>query len=91
MPKSDYYKVLEIERTASAKDIKKAYYHLSKKYHPDKNPDCMDKYLLVCEAYKILGDLDKRLEYAISLYEEVWNDFEINNKELEQILLQQKK
>jgi len=88
MPKVDYYKILGIERTASAEDIKKAYYYLVKKYHPDKNPQSMDKYLLVCEAYKILGNLDNRLEYAISLYEEVWNDFEINNKELKQIFKQ---
>ena len=87
----DYYKILGIERTASAEDIKKAYYNLAKKYHPDKNPNCMDKYLLVCEAYRILGDLDNRLKYAITLYEEVWNDFEIDNKELKQIFQTHKK
>ena len=86
MPQIDYYKILGIERTASAEDIKKAYYYLAKKYHPDKNPNCMDKYLLVCEAYRTLGDLDNRLEYAISLYEEVWNEFKLNDNELKQIL-----
>lgn len=34
----DYYKILGIDRSASARDIKKAYRTLSKKYHPDKNP-----------------------------------------------------
>ena len=34
----DYYKLLNIDRSASERDIKKAYRNLSKKYHPDKNP-----------------------------------------------------
>lgn len=34
----DYYKVLGLDKSASEKDIKRAYRTLSKKYHPDKNP-----------------------------------------------------
>lgn len=34
----DYYKVLGLAKSASEKDIKRAYRTLSKKYHPDKNP-----------------------------------------------------
>ncbi|KAL8933013.1 MAG: hypothetical protein Q9211_006010 [Gyalolechia sp. 1 TL-2023] len=34
----DFYKLLGIDKSASGKDIKKAYRTLSKKYHPDKNP-----------------------------------------------------
>lgn len=34
----DYYKILGLDRSASEKDIKRAYRTLSKKYHPDKNP-----------------------------------------------------
>lgn len=34
----DFYKLLQIDKSASDKDIKKAYRSLSKRYHPDKNP-----------------------------------------------------
>lgn len=34
----DYYKVLGLDKSASEKDIKRAYRNLSKKFHPDKNP-----------------------------------------------------
>jgi DnaJ-related protein SCJ1 len=34
----DYYKLLGLDRSASDRDIKRAYRTLSKKYHPDKNP-----------------------------------------------------
>lgn len=34
----DYYKILGLDKSASEKDIKRAYRHLSKKFHPDKNP-----------------------------------------------------
>lgn len=70
MKQIDYYKILGVARTATAEDIKKAYYYLAKKYHPDKNPNTKDKYLLISEAYKVLGNLDSRLDYAISQYEE---------------------
>ena len=34
----DYYKLLDITKSASDRDIKRAYRTLSKRYHPDKNP-----------------------------------------------------
>ena len=41
----DYYKTLEITKSASEADIKKAYRKLARKYHPDVNPSVIDKTL----------------------------------------------
>jgi len=52
----DYYKILGVPRNASAKDIKKAYYLLAKKHHPDSNkgdPNCTQKFTEVSEAYEV--------------------------------------
>lgn len=62
----DYYKILGIEKTASADEIKKAYRKLAVKYHPDKNPNnklAEEKFKEVNEAYEVLGHEDKRKKY----------------------------
>lgn len=61
----DYYKILGVSKNSSAKDIKKAYYQLAKKYHPDtnKDSDSSKKFQEVSEAYEILSDDTKRKEY----------------------------
>jgi DnaJ-class molecular chaperone len=63
----DYYKILEIDRTASDDEIIKAYRSLSKKYHPDKNPDkkewAEEKFKLINEAKNVLLDPDKKEVY----------------------------
>ncbi|XP_071787654.1 dnaJ homolog subfamily A member 3, mitochondrial-like isoform X1 [Asterias amurensis] len=63
---SDPYKVLGVAKNASQKDIKKAYYELAKKYHPDKNKnnkEAAKKFAELAEAYEVLGDDSRRREY----------------------------
>lgn len=61
----DPYKVLGVDKTASAADIKKAYYGLAKKFHPDTNKDATakEKFGEVQSAYEILSDANKRQQY----------------------------
>lgn len=62
----DFYKILEIPRSANEKEIKKAFKQMSLKYHPDKNPgdeSALQKYQDISSAYDILGDADKRRKY----------------------------
>ena len=66
MAKPDYYKVLDLPRTATEADIKKAYRRLAMKYHPDRNPDDKDaeeRFKQAKEAYEVLTDAQKRAVY----------------------------
>jgi len=58
--------VLGVSKTADQKEIKKAYYQLAKKHHPDSNkddPNASKKFQEVSEAYEVLGDDDKRAQF----------------------------
>ena len=62
----DYYKILQVERTASAEEIKKSFRKLAKKFHPDVNPNHKQAEVVfkeLNEAYAILGDEEKKKEY----------------------------
>ena len=66
MTKRDYYEILDVPRTASADEIKKAYRKMALKYHPDKNPDdpsAEGKFKEAAEAYEILSDAEKKQRY----------------------------
>jgi len=61
----DYYKVMGVDQTASADEIKKAYRVLARKFHPDvsKEQNAEDKFKELGEAYEVLKDPEKREEY----------------------------
>lgn len=62
MPK-DYYSILGVPRDASDEDVKKAYRRLAHKYHPDKSGGDAEKFKEVNEAYQVLGNKERRVQY----------------------------
>ena len=61
----DYYQVLNIAKTASDDDVRKAYRTLALQFHPDKNnsPGAEEKFKQISEAYEVLSDSAKRQDY----------------------------
>ncbi|TFK72904.1 DnaJ-domain-containing protein [Pluteus cervinus] len=62
---ADLYKILDLHKSASEKDIRYAYKKLSKKYHPDRNkePNAEGKFVEIAHAYEVLSDPQKRSIY----------------------------
>jgi molecular chaperone DnaJ len=66
MSKRDYYKVLDVPRSATEAQVKQAYRRLAMKYHPDRNPsdrDAEERFKEAKEAYEVLTDAHKRAVY----------------------------
>uniref|UniRef100_A0A7S1UI03 J domain-containing protein n=4 Tax=Phaeomonas parva TaxID=124430 RepID=A0A7S1UI03_9STRA len=64
---TDHYEVLEVSETSDHGDIRKAYFRLAMKYHPDKNPDnrewATERFKAISEAYAVLSDEAQRKQY----------------------------
>jgi DnaJ-class molecular chaperone len=65
MQKRDYYEILGAARNASKDEIKDAYRKLAIQLHPDhnKSPEAEERFKEISEAYAILSDDEKRLQY----------------------------
>ncbi len=66
MAKRDYYEILDVNKDASAEEIKKAYRKKAIQYHPDKNPndkEAEEKFKEAAEAYEVLSNPDKKARY----------------------------
>lgn len=64
----DYYQILEISRTASAREIRTAYHLLALKFHPDRNAgsrQAEEKFKEINEAYQVLSNPEKRTRYNL--------------------------
>ncbi|HEU5393476.1 MAG TPA: DnaJ domain-containing protein, partial [Candidatus Methylomirabilis sp.] len=66
MGKRDYYEVLGLPRSATERDLKRAYRRLARRHHPDVNPGdkaAEARFKEITEAYEVLSDPQKRAEY----------------------------
>ncbi len=66
MQGKDYYKILEVPRTATQEELKKSYRKLAMKYHPDRNKGdktAESKFKQINEAYAVLSNEEKRKQY----------------------------
>ena len=66
MSKRDYYEVLDVNKNATAEEIKKAYRKKAIQYHPDKNQGdkaAEEKFKEAAEAYEVLSNHEKKSRY----------------------------
>lgn len=63
----DYYEILGLDSKATSEDIKRAYRELAKRYHPDINKSSTSEELfkLISEAYEVLSDEARRMQYDL--------------------------
>jgi len=76
----DPYKVLGVEKDATAKEIKRAFRKLALKYHPDRNPskDAETEFIRIAAAYELLDNKEKRQQYDSNPNQPYGNGFEDN-------------
>ncbi|KAJ5542146.1 Heat shock protein DnaJ [Penicillium sp. DV-2018c] len=62
----NFYEILDVPQAASASEIKKQFYSLSMRHHPDRNrddPNASQRFARISAAYNVLGDASKRSSY----------------------------
>jgi DnaJ-class molecular chaperone len=69
--KIDYYKILEVDSKASQDDIKKKFYSMAKKYHPDSQETKTtkvneEKFKQISEAWEVLSNEDTKNDYDLA-------------------------
>jgi len=70
MGHKDYYRILGVPRSASGEDIRRAYRRLARAHHPDRNegsPESEERLKEINEAYRVLGDPDRKKDYDRSV------------------------
>ncbi|XP_026970920.1 dnaJ homolog subfamily C member 24 isoform X1 [Sagmatias obliquidens] len=79
IPKKDWYSILEADPSASVSDLKQKYQKLILMYHPDKQSadvpagtveECIQKFIEVDQAWKILGNEETKKEYDLQRRED---------------------
>src|SRR5215208_2489325 len=78
----DYYSLLGIARNATPEDIKRAYFEAAQKLHPDKNKVAgeTELFLGVQQAYEVLANPKRRMQYDATLPPEEKSFFPYNHK-----------
>ena len=71
----DYYRILDVKSSDSCETIKKSYFRLAKKYHPDVNPNGKCEFEKIQEAYEVLSDEGNRKEYDQSKFGNYNNNY----------------
>ncbi|KAM3877957.1 dnaJ homolog subfamily C member 16-like [Diretmus argenteus] len=64
-PEYDPYTVLGVSRSATQTEVKKAYKHLAREWHPDKNkdPGAEDMFIRITKSYEILSHEERRANF----------------------------
>jgi hypothetical protein len=70
-----YYDILGVSESASSAQIKSAFRHLAKLYHPDKNPQGKEQFGKILKAYEVLIDLSSRKQYDLKLKQGITENF----------------
>jgi DnaJ-class molecular chaperone len=84
----DYYSILEIPKSASAEEIKKAYRKMAMKHHPDRNGGDDTQFKKIQEAYEILSDPNKKQQYDNPYTNQQQFGFNMNHSDFDSIFSQ---